>query len=381
MNFNRVFKYKDILIVVFLAFVAYKIVDNYSVYFSFAKKFLVVITPFIYAFIFAYILNPVMKFFEKKLKFNRGGAVAITYIIVAGILALIGIFVIPSLIDSIISITKEIPTYVNTVQEWVNSALKNDKIYAIMKDAGVLSTLTTLSSKVGTVIMTILENTAGSLLTITTDIIMFFFGFLISIYVLLDKERFIKQAKILTKMILGEKKGNGLINLVRTYNSMIGAYVGSKALDSLIIGIMSLVGLIILKVPYAILLAIVVGFTNMIPYFGPFVGELVCAAVAIFVSPWKALAVFIFLLALQQFDAWYLEPKIVGGKVGVRPFLIVFGVTVGGGFFGPIGMLLASPTVATMKIYYDRKVKKFTEQEEKRKQELEDTEDIEDIDN
>ena len=199
MNFNRVFKYKDILIVVFLAFVAYKIVDNYSVYFSFIKKFLVVITPFIYAFIFAYILNPVMKFFEKRLKFNRGGAVAITYIIVAGILALIGIFVIPSLIDSIISITKEIPTYVNTVQEWVNSALKNDKIYTIMKDAGVLSTLTTLSSKIGTVIMTILENTAGSLLTITTDIIMFFFGFLISIYVLLDKERFIKQSKILRK--------------------------------------------------------------------------------------------------------------------------------------------------------------------------------------
>ncbi|MGL4572328.1 MAG: AI-2E family transporter [Clostridium sp.] len=364
MGFNKYLKYKDILILVVLAFIGYKIVDNYNVYFSLIKKFIVVMTPFIYAFIFAYILNPVMKLFEKKFHFNRGGAVAGTYVIVAGILVLIGIFVVPSIIDSIISITKEIPSYVDTVQGWFNAALKHDKVYTIMQDSGVLSTLSMVSSKIGTILMSVLENTAGSLLTITTDIIMFFFGFLISIYILIDKERFIKQAKIITVMILGEKRSKGLIGLCRTYNKMIGAYIGSKALDSLIIGLMSLVGLMILKVPYAILLAIVVGFTNMIPYFGPFVGEVVCSIVALFVSPWKALSVFIFLLALQQFDAWYLEPKIVGGKVGVSPFLIVLGVTVGGGFFGPVGMLLASPTVATLKVYYDRKASKFEEKEE-----------------
>ena len=146
---------------------------------------------------------------------------------------------------------------------------------------------------------------------------------------------------------------------------MIGTYIGIKALDSLIIGIISLVGLMILRLPYAPLLALVVGVTNMIPYFGPFVGMLTCAIVALFITPFRALVVFIFLLALQQFDAWYLEPKLVSGKVGIGPFWVILGVTIGGGFFGPLGMILASPTVATIKIYYKKIVNKYKEKHEK----------------
>ena len=364
MKFDKNIKYKDILIWALIVFIVYKVVDNYPVYLSIIKKFMNVLTPFIYAFVFAYVLNPIMKLFEKRLKLKRGLAVAATYIIFLGILVVIGIYVIPSVIDSIISIAKEIPNYISTAQGWINSALQNDKFYEIMKEAGVLHTLTSVSTKVGAIAVTLLEGAAGSLLTITTDIIMTGFGFLISIYILADKERFIKQVKLLIAMIIGEKKGKWLLNLGRTYNHMIGAYIGIKALDSLIIGLIALVGLIILKVPYAVLLAIVVGFTNMIPYFGPFVGDVVCCTVAIFVSPWKALGVFIFLLLLQQFDAWYLEPKLVSGKVGIGPFWVVLGVTIGGGFFGAIGMLLASPTMATIQIYYDKIVDRFKEKHE-----------------
>lgn len=364
MKLDRNIKYKDILIGVLIVFIVYKVVDNYPVYLAILKKFINVLTPFIYAFIFAYILNPIMKLFEKKLKLNRGLSVAATYLIFLGILVIIGIYVIPNVIDSIISIAKEVPSYISTAQGWINSALQNDKFYAIMKEAGVLHTLTSVSTKFGAIAVTLLEGAAGSLLTITTDIIMIGFGFLISIYVLADKERFIKQGKLLIVMLIGEKRGKWLLNLFRTYNYMIGTYIGIKALDSLIIGIIALIGLIILKIPYAILLAIVVGFTNMIPYFGPFVGEVVCCIVAIFISPWKTLGVFIFLLLLQQFDAWYLEPKLVSGKVGIGPFWVVLGVTIGGGFFGAIGMLLASPTMATIKIYYDIIVNRFKEKHE-----------------
>ncbi len=364
MSFNKNIRYKDVLIFALIAFIGYKIIDNYAVYLSVFKKFLTVLTPFIYALIFAYILNPIMKLFEKRLKLKRGLAVGLTYLIVLGIIVVIGLYGIPSIIDSIVSITKEIPNYVNTAQEWVNSALKNDKFYELMKDAGVLQTLTSLSTKAGTILVSLLEGAAGSLVTITTDIIMLGFGFLISIYILLDKEKFIKQTKVLLMMLIGESRGNSILNLTRIYNYMIGTYIGIKALDSLIIGAMSLIGLFVLDVPYAILLAVVVGFTNMIPYFGPFVGMITCATVAIFISPWKALAVFIFLLALQQFDAWYLEPKLVSGKVGVGPFWIILGVTIGGGFFGPIGMLLASPTMATIKIYYDKVINKYKDEHE-----------------
>lgn len=362
MSFNKNIKYKDLLIFLLIAFIGYKIIDNYAVYLSVFKEFLTAITPFIYALIFAYILNPIMKLFEKRLKLKRGLAVGLTYLIVLGIIVIIGLYGIPNIIDSIVSITKEIPNYINTVQEWVNSALKNDKFYELMQDSGVLQSLTSLSTRAGTILVSLLEGAGGSLVTITTNLIMFGFGFLVSIYILLDKEKFIKQAKILLMMLIGESRGNSILNLTRTYNHMIGRYIVIKALDSLIIGTISLVGLVILKLPYAILLAVVVGFTNMIPYFGPFVGMLTCATVAIFISPWKALAVFIFLLALQQFDAWYLEPKLVSGKVGVGPFWVILGVTIGGGFFGPLGMILASPTMATIKIYYDKVINKYKDE-------------------
>lgn len=356
--------YKNVLIIAIIAIIGYKIVDNYDVYLAIFKKLLNVLAPFFYALIFAYVLNPLMKVFQKRLKLKKGAAVGLTYLCVLVVLFVIGLYGIPALIDSIVSITKEIPSYVNTVQSWVNDALQNDKFYALMQDAGILKTLTSLSAKIGSVAISVLEGAAGSLLSITTGIIQIGFGLLISIYLLLDKENFIKQAKLIIIMILKEKWGTSLINLFRTYNAMIGTYIGIKAVDSTIIGFISLVGLVILKVPYAILLAIFVGFTNMIPYFGPFVGMVVCTLVEVFVSPMKAIVVFIFLLAVQQFDAWYLEPKLVGTKVGIGPFWIILGVTIGGGFFGALGMLLASPTVATITIYYDRIVKNFKEKHE-----------------
>ena len=343
--------YKNVLIIAIIAIIGYKIVDNYDVYLSIFKKLLSVLAPFFYAIIFAYILNPLMKFFQKKLKLKKGAAVGLTYLCILIVLFLIGFYGIPALVDSIISITKEIPDYVNTVQGWVNNALQNDKFYALMQDAGVLKTLTSISSKVGGVAITALEGAVGSLLSITTGVIQIGFGLLISIYLLLDKENFIKQIKLIVIMVLKEKWGITVINLFKTYNQMIGTYIGVKAIDSTIIGFISLIGLMIIKVPYAILLAI-------------FVGMVVCALVEVFVSPMKAIIVFIFLLAVQQFDAWYLEPKLVGNKVGIGPFWIILGVTIGGGFFGALGMLLASPTVATITIYYDRLVNKFKSKHE-----------------
>lgn len=135
---------------------------------------------------------------------------------------------------------------------------------------------------------------------------------------------------------------------------MIGTYIGIKAIDSLIIGIMAFVLLNIVKSEYAILLAILVGITNMIPYFGPFVGEIIGFLINVFVSPAKGIIVFLTLFGLQMFDGWYLDPKLIGDKVGVRPFWIIYSVVIGGGFFGPLGMLLASPTAATIKIYYGK---------------------------
>ncbi|MGG7177070.1 AI-2E family transporter [Clostridium paraputrificum] len=361
MFLGKNFKYKDILICLLIGVIGYKLIDNYSVFFDLIKKLLSIVSPFIYALIFAYILNPVMNLFEKKLKMKRGLAILLTYVIITGLIGIAFVYVVPSIVDSIISITADVPKYMEVVQGWINNSLKNENVYELIKDSGLLDYVSVISSKVGTIMVGMLEGSITSIVSITTNLVKVGFGFLIAIYVLLDKESFIKESKTFIYMIFKEHRGSKIIEWIRTYNKMIGLYIGTKAIDSAIIGFMALIGLLIIKAPYAILIALIVGITNMIPYFGPLVGELVGAVIGIFVSPMMAIMIFLFLLALQQFDAWYLDPKLIGEKVGVKPFYIILAVMIGGGYFGAIGMLLASPTMATINIFYERKVSYFKE--------------------
>jgi len=359
--FDKNIKYRDILIVALVGFIAYKFVDNYEYIFNVVKNIYSIVTPFVYALIFAYILNPIMKIFEKKLKLNRGLSILLTYLSILAVIALISIFVVPSLVDSVISMISEVPQYTTVVQEWLNKLMENKDIYNFVSEVGLVDYLSVITSKTGTIIVNVLESSISSIFTITTNIVKIVLGFLIAIYVLLDKEGFEQHAKLMLCMIFNKQRGEKIISWIRIYNKMIGIYVGTKALDSLIIGLLALVGLLIIRAPYSIVIAILVGFTNMIPYFGPLVGELVGGIIGIFVSPTMAFMIIIYLLILQQFDAWYLEPKLVGKKVGVRPFLIILAVFVGGGIFGPIGMILGSPTMATIKIIYERRVEKYIE--------------------
>lgn len=361
MFFNKNIKYKDMLIFALIGVVIYKLIDNYDYFFSLCKKIITIITPFIYALVFAYILNPIIKFFEKILKVNRAISISITYFIIIALVVVILLFTIPSITDSILNITNEVPNYVRVVQKWINTILQNDRIKELIEQAGLLNKLQDFSGKIGNIAIELLQGSLMYLLSFTSNLVNVIFGFLISIYVLTDKEKLVRGAKTITYMILNEKNGTKLINFIRTYNKMIGLYIGIKAIDSAIIGGISLVVLIIAGEPYAPLVALIEGVTNMIPYFGPLIGEIVGAMVAIFVSPMKALIVFILLLCIHIFDAWYLDPKLIGKKVGISPFGIILGVTIGGGFLGPVGMLLGSPTMAVIKVYYEKLFNKFKE--------------------
>lgn len=360
--FDKNIKYRDIFIVALVGFIGYKFIDNYEYIFTVLKSFYSIVTPFIYALVFAYVLNPVMKLFEKRFKLKRGLSILLTYVSILGIIALIAVFVVPNIMDSIVSMISEVPWYMTTVQDWINKLMENKDIYSVLKETGLVDYLSAITSKTGSMVVGMLESSISSIFVIATNMVKIILGFLIAIYVLLDKEIFKEHAKLIICMIFKRERGEKIVGWIKLYNKMIGMYVGTKALDSLIIGLLALVGLIIMRAPYSILIALVVGFTNMIPYFGPLVGEIVGGVVGIFVSPTMALMIVIYLLILQQFDAWYLEAKLVGKKVGVRPFLIILAVFVGGGLFGPVGMILGSPTMATIKIMYDKKVEAYKEE-------------------
>lgn len=317
--------------------------------------------PVIYGLIFGYILNPLVKFIKRKFKVKEGIAILSTYLLVLVLLILASIYLIPIMINSAIDITTKMPIYIQETQGLLDKFLNNESIKEIINTTGSMDNINHIITQVGTMAVSLLEGSISYIFTISSQIVKLFLGLLISIYVLVDKYRLIRESKKVTFLILKEKRGKKLIEAVRIYHNMIGAYIGIKAVDSTIIAAMALVLLSIVKSEYAFLLAVIVGITNMIPYFGPFIGEIVGFLFNVFVSPSKGLIVFLVLLALQLFDGWYLDPKLIGDKVGVRPLFIIVAVLIGGGFYGAIGMLLASPTAATIKVYYERIMKKNEE--------------------
>ena len=314
--------------------------------------------PVIYGFIIAYILNPLVKFIKRKFKIKEGIAILASYLLLLALIIVASIYLIPNMINSLTDIASNIPSYIKEAQGWLDSIVNNEVINEIIVNTGTMNNVNELISKFGIMAASILEGVVGYVFAFSSQIVKLFLGLLISIYVLIDKDRIIRESKKVTFLVLKEERAKKVIEAVRIYHSMIGAYIGIKAIDSSIIAAMALVLLTIVKSEYAFLLAVIVGITNMIPYFGPFIGEIVGFLFNVFVSPTKGLIVFLVLLVIQLFDGWYLDPKLIGDKVGVRALAIIVAVLIGGGYFGAIGMLLASPTAATLKIYYERLMNK-----------------------
>ncbi len=335
--------------------------ENYPYFFKIIEKLWSLLLPVVYGFIIAYILNPLVKVIKKKFKIKEGMAILSSYLLLIVLIIVISIFLIPNMINSTIDIASNVPLYIKEAQGWIDGILNVNSIHEIIINTDVMNNLNELVSQFGTMAITLLEGTIGYIFVFSSQLVKLFLGLLISIYVLIDKDRIIRESKKITFLIFKEKIARKLIEFVRIYHRLIGEYIGIKAIDSSIIAVMALVLLSLAKTEYAFLLAVIVCITNMIPYFGPLIGEIIGFLVNVFVSPTKGIVVFLVLLALQLFDGWYLDPKLIGDKVGVRPLYIIVAVLIGGGFFGAIGMLLASPTVATLKIYYERLMKKNQE--------------------
>jgi predicted PurR-regulated permease PerM len=184
------------------------------------------------------------------------------------------------------------------------------------------------------------------------------FGFIISIYILKDKEIFIQSSKKFLYALFNKSSVNTFLSFGKEVDSIFSRYIIGKAIDSTIIGLLCAIGMSLLDAPYGLLISLIVGVTNMIPYFGPFIGMIPAFFITLLFDPIKALWVLLFVFILQQFDGFYLGPKILGEKVGVSPFWIILAVTLGGGTFGVLGMFLGVPIIAIAKILIERFIEK-----------------------
>lgn len=329
-----------------IAFVLFKIVYTTN----FLGLFFELISPFIWALAIAYLLNPLMILMEKNLRLKRIFCLIIIYIILLGLITLFVTIITPRIIENIKNINNNLSDYFESAEEWL---ITQSSKLSFLQDYGVFDyfeqNLNSIIDSFSGSIRLALSSTISKLINLTSALLSFVLGVVISIYMLKDKEVFIRQIKKLLYSLFPTNKVNYMINQTKELNMVFSKYIIGKLIDSLIIAILCFLGLLIIGAPYSAALSSIVGITNMIPYFGPFIGMIPAVIITLFYSPITALWVGLFILALQQFDGLYLGPKILGTQVGLKPLWVISAIIIGGGLFGVLGMLLAVPIAGMIK--------------------------------
>jgi predicted PurR-regulated permease PerM len=331
--------------------------------------------PFLYGFVLAYLFNPLIIWFEKNLfkgknlsakgyKKYRIISIWIVYVTILALTSIALTFIIPKIVSSIEVLKKTMPDYLWQASRFTNETLKEYELFNGIRvfehiEGFVLDFFKRVNLQ-NIDLENVFQHVGRGVISVTNIFFNLVLGFIIAFYLLLDKENFIREINKIIMVIAGEKKFNYITQAGKEINRIFSKFIIGKTIDSTIIGLLCFIGLLILKVPYALLLSVIVGITNMIPYFGPFIGAVPAIVITLFNDPLKSLWVAVFIFALQQFDGIVLGPKILGGSLKINPIWIIFGVIVGGGFFGVIGMLIGVPIVAIIRLFILRYVdKKF----------------------
>lgn len=337
-------------------------ITRLNMFLSILKKMLGILSPFIMGFIFAYILNPIVKFFEYKCynkifkkkpkkKLSRVLSLVTTYILTVLVFSAIVAFIVPSVIDSLFGIADNMPTYINNVQNWATDLLDKNPYLSKMVDDQI-DTISKYTADFLTEVMptmkNVLSNATIAVVAFVSGVFDVILGFIISIYILVSKEKFIAQTKKVLFSFLPSKSSIRIIQIYRKLNSVLIRSIMGQLLDSVIVGIICFIGMTILRMPYTVLISVIVGVTNIIPFFGPFIGAIPSALLILLVDPIKMIWFLVFILILQQVDGNFIGPRIQGESTGLSAFWVIFALLVGGGLFGFAGMIIYVPLFSVL---------------------------------
>lgn len=332
------------------------------------RMFASITQPILYGLAIGYLINPIMMFFERgllRLAARKGASKKFGRMIrtVSSILAvLVFILIIATLLSMVIpEVSANISNLVDTLPAQINSFIVhlNDWEYGNHKITAMLEEyLVTAADWIEDWLRnSLLPQTKDYVATVTSGVLNVLnafknlvIGLIVSIYVMCEKENFEGQAKKIIFAAFPARAANQVIQVFHTTNDIFGGFIKGKLLDSLIIGIICYVVLLIIKMPYTLLVSVIVGVTNVIPFFGPFIGAIPSAFLILLVDPLYALYFVIFVVILQQIDGNIIGPKILGDSTGLSSFWVMFAILVGSGLFGVLGMLLGCPVFAV--IYY-----------------------------
>lgn len=354
MKFKKNKKYLNIaiysLIVIILSIIFYLVASEVDGVMSYLKLIITIFTPITIGFMMAYLFNFILVLFEDKMlsdskikkNLKRVISLMLTYITVAIVFGLFLKFILPQLLSSLVGLANEIPKHLNDLDNIINNISnrfnfdESFKLFVIDEFNKFMTYITTFTSELIPKIGNFTKNIISSIWNIIL-------GLIISAYVLIDKEKFAAQAKKLTTALLPVNAASKTMELVDRANSIFGNFLSGKILDSIIIAILTFITLLIFRMPYAILVSFIIGVTNIVPFFGPFIGAIPAFFIILFVSTQKAFIFLILILIIQQIDGNIIGPKILGSSLGISPFWILFSLLVSGKIFGFIGLIIGVP--------------------------------------
>lgn len=363
------------VIIIFIAIVAVLAVKIIA-YWDFILDFLVlevseffsIIAPILYAILLAYLLYQPIKYIDKFLyncfnskndkikKYNkliRFISVLIMLGVVVILLILVYNFLIPPMLRSINEIIHSLPEFQAQLRTWTNELVQqlNSKNINV-QNTGHLSG--DIIDKVGVVAQGAL-NTVFSLFSNLSSIVLdTVVTIILTVYFLIDRERLIYQLRRIRDVLFPPRIGRGISIFIHDLDDIVGGFLVGEVLDSIIVGIVSALLLLLIRHPFAILIGAIAGVTNIIPYVGPIIGAALAFFFGIFTSIPLGIAGAVLLLLYQQIDGNFVQPKIVGDKIGLSPVWVLIAVLIGGSYFGALGMILSMPFAGLLRIYFNR---------------------------
>lgn len=342
------------------------------------SAFFGILSPFIWGLVITYLLAPLMKRLDRSVfrpftawlckkskkrdgrKLARGLSVLVSIIVLLAILTLLIYLIIPQLYSSIETIVVNSNTYVSKITGWVEKQLADyPAVEEYVTDAldrfneGLIDWLKdTVLPGLGNIV----TNVAGGLVIFFRGVYNLIIGIIVSAYILSNLEMFSAGCKRLLYCIFTVEAADKLVDGIRFTDRTFIGFITGKLLDSAIIGILCYIFCAIAGMPYALLVSVIVGATNIIPFFGPFIGAVPSALIILLVSPVKCLIFIIFIIVLQQLDGNFIGPKILGSSIGISGFWVMFSIIVGAGLFGFWGMLLGVPVFVVIYTIIDKAV-------------------------
>lgn len=327
------------------------------------RHFLIILRPFIWGGVMAYMLRIPCNFFERHMeqwlpkrlnKIKTGLAILISLLLIGLLIFLFVWMVVPQLVISISSIVSAAPAAVTQATGWIEKKLADYPAVENYLLTAVNEIYPRLLKWAETDLLPLLQNMAGGFASTVSSVVGYLFNlvisFIVCIYALASRKKFAKQGKAVLYSILKPKWADAVLDETCFADKMFVGFFGGRILDSAIIGVICYIVSLILGFPNAMLISVIVGVTNVIPYFGPWIGAVPSALLILIVNPVKCIWFVIFVVILQTFDGNILGPKLLANSTGLSSFWVLFSITLFSGLFGFVGILIGVPVFA---IIYD----------------------------